>query len=724
MDDLDIIYNSGLDNFVKSEIDKINILKISKIHSLSFAYKYYFKIKDILNYLNIPLSLFINFGINDQSNILKLISVSENLDNFLKFINFVNKNKIFYKNHVIKDFLNNLNLYYEYKDLLSNINYLNISKKDISNLKLFLNHKIMLDYHKCPSSLTYLNNYIDLLYKRLYSYINKSGITSYELYNLYLELTVFNNNDYNILVSNIGGINNIDKIIKDNNDNKNIVYFGNKIKEMISINEKTNVNILKNKIINILNRKDDTDIYKLKFYIRKFFEYEANNNLTKINFLDKYLSEKYFDLYGVKTYDLSSFNYIFLAHVKGKNKSIEDLFNNSLNYISLSPISYLKQNYFYSNPKDIFLYDNILNGSYIVSSINNICSNNKIEDIHNVINACQKGILDLSSNCTCNAEVLLYRNNLKPVAICLPERTPFESEINYAKKYNLPFIITHKKKDKDTTIYTGRKILIFTDIHALFEPLRKIIDYAKENDINEIYSLGDNITVGPNPKKVLDLLEKENVKCVLGNSECYLLYDYNAFSYFDKERMENCDWTFAKLNIDISFLKSFTPSFDLSIGNKKVGITHFCNDIRWDYIENNSYTFQKCNNANQFLYTNSLKYKNDLENHINCFSFNKSLVKLLGDVKSNPLFNGKMVTYYDHIFEGHIHFAYENKLGNVFIHTLEMPKDDAKVYLLKEKNDGDFDIEKISIPFDKKSMMESIYSSDMPSKSKILKYVK
>ena len=50
-----------------------------------------------------------------------------------------------------------------------------------------------------------------------------------------------------------------------------------------------------------------------------------------------------------------------------------------------------------------------------------------------------------------------------------------------------------------------KKIAIFTDAHALFEPTEAVLKDIKGKGITEIYSLGDNIGIGPNPRKVMDL---------------------------------------------------------------------------------------------------------------------------------------------------------------------------------------------------------------------------
>ena len=48
----------------------------------------------------------------------------------------------------------------------------------------------------------------------------------------------------------------------------------------------------------------------------------------------------------------------------------------------------------------------------------------------------------------------------------------------------------------------------------------------------------------------------------------------------------------------------------------------------------------------------------------------------------------------------------------------------AYYVILKEKKIGGYDIEKVYVPFNKNSLLSSIYSSDMPTKTKILSYLK
>ena len=71
--------------------------------------------------------------------------------------------------------------------------------------------------------------------------------------------------------------------------------------------------------------------------------------------------------------------------------------------------------------------------------------------------------------------------------------------------------------------YTGREIAIFSDVHALYEPLLSVINDIKERNISEVYSLGDNIGFGINPEEVLDLIIDNNIVMINGNAEEYAI---------------------------------------------------------------------------------------------------------------------------------------------------------------------------------------------------------
>lgn len=524
----------------------------------------------------------------------------------------------------------------------------------------------------------------------------------------------------------------------------------------------------------------------LESKIQRLYEVDSQINLTNINnskMIEEVLDEELSKEYGKDVLNFSDKNYILYAHILSDRENIDDMINGVStgrnNFISLSPLSYLGQKYYYDYSEMILLYDEIPNGSFICSSKNNIGSNGHIKnnscEVDNV-NVRQMGILETSSVTRQNAEALLYREGLIPKAIALPGgRTPTRKELEVHNKYNLPFVITQeinspienvkrvftqnnhyidrieqdKKMDNILELlsskinintkaekYTGREIAIFTDSHSLCEPTLAILEDTKKRGITEIYSLGDNIGVGPNPSEVFDMLDAYNVKSIMGNSEYYNTLGTAPFTYFHEEKEENQEWTKDKLGTRrIDDMKQWNPSIDLLLGNKKIGLCHFINDIRWDYINNSTWTYQdnfiEGINSKQFLYTNSLESKKELEKIISR-SDDKEFVKGVLDAKRKPLFNGKTATSYDSILQGHVHFEMTDYLDKTDILTLRAsamgykngPNDMACYYILREKKDGTYDIEKILVPFNRDVMLSNIKSSTIPHKEPILKMTK
>lgn len=284
--------------------------------------------------------------------------------------------------------------------------------------------------------------------------------------------------------------------------------------------------------------------------------------------------------------------------------------------------------------------------------------------------------------------------------------------------------------------YTGREIAIFTDIHGLLEPTIAILEDIEKRGIKEIYSLGDNIGNGPNPKEVLDLLDKYNVKCINGNNEEYTIIGIDPFSsYFSLVKILSQKWTYMQLTKEqIDKLKNQKHSYDLNVGGKKIGLCHFANDVRIDFTKNSTWSYQKSinydliNPQKQFYYTNSDQQKSIVNQLGNS---NSSICAGFVSAKKEPLFDGKTIDEYDEIIQGHVHFKILTEDEKVKIRTIRAVAmaydindnvDLASYILIKEKNIG-YDIEEILVPFNRKKMIDSINNSDIPIKDDIIRYI-
>lgn len=276
-----------------------------------------------------------------------------------------------------------------------------------------------------------------------------------------------------------------------------------------------------------------------------------------------------------------------------------------------------------------------------------------------------------------------------------------------------------------------RKIAILSDAHALLEPVQAALDDIKRRGITEIYSLGDNIGVGPNPGEVIDILEENGVKSIAGNAEEYVMLGIDPFlSYFNSIKTQSQLWTESKLNERQKGIIALYPhSIELLLGGKKIALCHFANDVRFDYTKNSTWTYQSRLENNevafkQFLETNSPKQLEQIERLIESYGLNSPMMRGYLSAKDDPLFKGQMVDKFDAIIQGHVHWKlYESSPSTEFysIRAVGMaykkdPVDTASYVILTETDNG-FEVEEILVKFDREKMVYSILNCTSPDTS-------
>lgn len=283
----------------------------------------------------------------------------------------------------------------------------------------------------------------------------------------------------------------------------------------------------------------------------------------------------------------------------------------------------------------------------------------------------------------------------------------------------------------------SKKVAIFTDCHGLLEPLEATLKDINKRGIDEIYSLGDNVGHGPNPKEVLNLLITHNVKSVAGNAEYYLTLGVAPFaSYFDLTKLNSEIWTRDQLtNEHLDYLRSFPSSIELELGGKKISLCHFAGDVRTDWLVHGQSRYQKSvrkgnRGCEMFAFTNSPTQVEYLHKIIELYGEGPYAEAIVSQLK-DPLFKGKRITEFDCVIEGHTHFEMPlERFDGTEIHTIRAngmgyrddPIDSASYIILTEKETS-FEVEKVLINFDREKMIESITRSDMPDKTIISKYV-
>ena len=787
-----------------NENDLDNCIELINYTDAELVVKNYNKIKSFINKSGIDFDAFVQYGSGSENykdwfkKVLDIIEFNKEEDFFasVKYL----MNELYHedqnKENMVYNIINYLAIIDAFKDCyylimnLVNDNVL-LDKESSDNLKRLFSSS----YNK-KSEVKSLDDIKTIRIKILDQYIDTILKTSSieKLKTIFMDIIC---QKANKTLSYIGGTKTLLTLKEVNKSNKKFTEFIDELlkfsKVVDAVNTSNNIETLRNILkYFIIDHPENLLIIESSFInfqknIQKLFELDAKLNLTKLDsdvaksLINPELSQKY----GGVVYDFSKVNYCLYAHILSRSEKVEDLINGEANskrnFLSVSPISYLGQKYYFDKTSPTFAIDKIPTGSFIHSSLINMGTNYNIKNNSvevKELNRTERGILETSAVTMTNSEVLLYREGVKVSGIILPGgRIPSEEELVYHEKYNLPFIITQNPMEtinnvkrvfdlnevefsytqvpkelddilstlttrininKKSNVYTGREIAIITDAHSLYEPTLAVLEEIRKRGITEIYSLGDNVGVGPNPHEVLGLLEDYNVKSIAGNSEYYNTLGIEPFTYFDDAKRENQEWTYNKLSAsDIKTLKLYKPSIDLSIGNQNVALCHFANDIRWDYLGNNStWTYQRNfkvdSSSKQFLYTNSKEANRKIEDIIEHANLDDPKVKGYIDALNNPLFGGKKVTDYDAVIQGHVHFALDDKLFTTKIASLRAVGmghakndfGDACYYVLKEKCDGTFDIEKRLIDFNKNIMLANIVSSDIPHKEKILKFVK
>lgn len=495
------------------------------------------------------------------------------------------------------------------------------------------------------------------------------------------------------------------------------------IEEIISCNNKSNLIELCQNILTNFEQVSKLFTTKINYdeQMQKLYGLEIETNLTKINDKSSHnsvINEELTKEYGVETYDFSNKEYVLLAHTVNENITnyldiITGHSSGEQNFISLVPISYRNQVYYGRGAGLILGYDIMPVDNFVCSSTINLGSNSYIENNSSQVKTTfreQRGILETSNPKFTNAEILCFREGLVPNYIILPNgRKPTELEITVAKQGHLKFAITQEleksiknpikiphdlteisKQEKEIAELkqlkeklinsiklsnTPRKIAIISDPHALFEPTLAVLEDARKQGITEIYSLGDNIGTGPNPREVLDLLDKYNVKSITGNHELYITKGIDTFkehldkTYSYQSSSNNSNWTKSQLTPkQINNLKLYPKARELTLGSKKILL---CHSIRG-------------------------------------FNSEKLII--------NP-------ADYDRIFQGHIHFR---EIGKSSIETLRgvgigySAHDINQAYylILTENPEGGFNIKEQLVPFDIDNLESSINISTLSEKDK------
>ena len=119
------------------------------------------------------------------------------------------------------------------------------------------------------------------------------------------------------------------------------------------------------------------------------------------------------------------------------------------------------------------------------------------------------------------------------------------------------------------------RIAFISDIHANDTALEAVLADLHSQDVEQIVSLGDTITLGPQPLEVLNRLKELNGVCIKGNHDWAILRPEDAASLqIAQHLVPDLLWCRDQLTADnIDFINSFRDTHEFTFPN---GVTVLC----------------------------------------------------------------------------------------------------------------------------------------------------
>lgn len=100
------------------------------------------------------------------------------------------------------------------------------------------------------------------------------------------------------------------------------------------------------------------------------------------------------------------------------------------------------------------------------------------------------------------------------------------------------------------------RIALIADVHSNILALEAVMRAAKKHHPDRILSLGDQVNLGPYPKETLSLLRAENVTCLHGNHERYILSAMAGDPGYDGANFDSLRYNASRLTAEeITFPK-------------------------------------------------------------------------------------------------------------------------------------------------------------------------
>ncbi|HMU93504.1 MAG TPA: metallophosphoesterase family protein [Anaerolineales bacterium] len=119
------------------------------------------------------------------------------------------------------------------------------------------------------------------------------------------------------------------------------------------------------------------------------------------------------------------------------------------------------------------------------------------------------------------------------------------------------------------------RIAFISDIHGNFTALQAVLDDIKVQNIDEVICLGDTVSLGPQPREVLDRLRELNCVIIKGNHDSAILDPEEAEKFeITSHLIPDLYWCRERLTKnDLDFIASFKTLHEISMPN---GVNILC----------------------------------------------------------------------------------------------------------------------------------------------------
>ena len=111
------------------------------------------------------------------------------------------------------------------------------------------------------------------------------------------------------------------------------------------------------------------------------------------------------------------------------------------------------------------------------------------------------------------------------------------------------------------------RFALISDIHGNLPALQAVLAAIKHHAPDQVISLGDQVNLGPSPKEVLALLHAENVTCLHGNHERYIMSAMN-----DDPSFAGANFNFLRYHARVLTAEEITFPKEIRVGH--VVFTH------------------------------------------------------------------------------------------------------------------------------------------------------